>query len=250
MKLKFKIIFSIAFLIGSIFIYANFYPNFRQSDKLATKNIENIEKVTLGMDTLQVLDIMGQPIERRNFKGELFFDYDVPSGYSMQCQIIFNPTGKVIFINRVEKRQNKVVNENLGNVRINISELVDSLRGYIVQNLNSERSGVITIDFQVRNDTSVFIISSIIDKGSIKENLPGYYSMVDDIPVLIFTGIEKTLIFDNLYLSNLYMVTDPFLEEYIEDEKGNIIQLPPNYNPVTWKIEMVSQKIIKTQVLN
>jgi outer membrane protein assembly factor BamE (lipoprotein component of BamABCDE complex) len=247
MKLKFKIIFSVAFLIGSIFIYATFYSNFRQSDKLATKNIE---KITLGMDTLQVLDIMGQPIERRNFKGELFFDYDVPSGYSMQCQIIFNPAGKVIFINRVEKRQNKVVNENLGNVRINISELVDSLRGYIVQNLDSERSGVLTIDFQVKNDTSVFIISSIIDKGSIKENPPGYYSLIDDIPVLIFTGVEKTLIFDNLYLSNLYMVTDPFLEEYVEDEKGNIIQLPPNYNPVTWKIEMLSQKIIKTQVLN
>jgi hypothetical protein len=40
------------------------------------------------------------------------------------------------------------------------------------------------------------------------------------------------------------------LEEYLEDEDGSIIQVPTNYNPVVWKIEMVYQKIVKTTVLN
>lgn len=139
---------------------------------------------------------------------------------------------------------------NFGAVEINSSEFVDSLRGYYKQNLAKERSGVITIDFQLKNDTSIFYVSSIIDKGSIKDTPPGYYSIVDEFPVLFYTGIEKNLTFDSLYLANLYKATDSFLEEYIEDEDGSIIQVPPNYNPVAWRIEMISQKIIKTEVLN
>jgi len=67
---------------------------------------------------------------------------------------------------------------------------------------------------------------------------------------LFYTGIEKSLTFDSYYIANLYKVTNPFLEEYLEDEDGGIIQVPPNYNPVVWKIEMISQKIVKTTVLN
>lgn len=139
---------------------------------------------------------------------------------------------------------------NFGMVAIKSPEFVDSLRGYHKQNLAKEKSGVITVDFQSKNDTSVFYVSSILDKGLIKDNPPGYYSIVDEFPVLVYTGIEKNLTFDSLYLANLYKATDPFLEEYIEDDDGSVIQVPPNYNPVAWKIEMISQKIIKTEVLN
>lgn len=144
----------------------------------------------------------------------------------------------------------KSISVNFGMVEINSSEFGDSLRGYHKQNLAKERSGIITVDFQIKNDTSIFYVSSIIEKGLIKERTPGYYSVVDEFPVLFYTGIEKSLTFDSLYIANLYETTDPFLEEYIEDEDGSIIQVPPNYNPVVWKIEMVSQKIVKTEVLN
>lgn len=149
-----------------------------------------------------------------------------------------------------ENNQSKNLMADFGRVKINTPEFVDSLRGYYKQNLVNEKSGVITIDFQIRNDTSVFYVSSIIDKVSIEQNPPGYYSIVDKFPVLFYTGIERNLTFDSLYLANLYRTIDPFLEEYIEDDDGSIIQVPPNYNPVTWKIEMVSQRIIKTEILN
>jgi hypothetical protein len=156
----------------------------------------------------------------------------------------------LIVLSCQKNNQSKNVPINLGMVKINIPEFVDSLRGYYKQNLADEKSGVITIDFRIRNDTSIFYVSSIIDKGSIKDSAPGYYSMVDKFPVLVYTGIEKNLTFDSLYLANLYKVTDSFLEEYLEDEDGSIIQVPPNYNPVTWRIETVSQRIVKTEVLN
>jgi len=156
----------------------------------------------------------------------------------------------LIVLSCQNNNQKQSVPVNFGMVHINSSEFVDSLRGYHKQNLAKERSGVITVDFQIKNDTSIFYVSSIIDKGLVKERTPGYYSIVDEFPVLFYTGIEKSLTFDSLYIANLYETTDPFLEEYIEDEDGSIIQVPPNYNPVVWKIEMVSQKIIKTEVLN
>lgn len=139
---------------------------------------------------------------------------------------------------------------NFGVVEINSSEFVDSLRGYYKQNLAKERGGVITIDFQLKNDTSIFYVSSIIDKGLIKDTPPGYYSIVDEFPVLFYTGIEKNLTFDSLYLAKLYEATDSFLEEYIEDEDGSIIQVPPNYNPVAWRIEIMSGRIVKADIIN
>lgn len=139
---------------------------------------------------------------------------------------------------------------NFGVVEINSSEFVDSLRGYYKQNLAKERGGVITIDFQLKNDTSIFYVSSIIDKGLIKDTPPGYYSIVDEFPVLFYTGIEKNLTFDSLYLAKLYEATDSFLEEYIEDEDGSIIQVPPNYNPVAWRIEIMSGRIVKADTIN
>ena len=60
-------------------------------------NLKNIEKIEIGMDSSEALKIMGQPIEKRFFKGELFYDYEIPLGESGQCQIVFDSSGKVIF---------------------------------------------------------------------------------------------------------------------------------------------------------
>ena len=142
------------------------------------------------------------------------------------------------------------VNLNNEMVTINNPQLIDSLRKYQEQNLTKERGGVIVVNFQLENDTSVFYVTSSMDKSLVTSNPPGYFSVVDEFPVLFYTGIEKNLTFDSLYLSDLNKLINPFLEEYLEDEKGDILQVPPNYNPVTWKIEMVNEKVIKSEVLN
>jgi hypothetical protein len=139
---------------------------------------------------------------------------------------------------------------NSESVEINSKELTDSLRSYHKKNLNFEGDGVIIIDFRLKGDTLVFYISSRLDKGSIKDNPPGHFSIVDEVPVLFYTGIEKSLTFDSLYISRLYEAIDPYLEEYIEDKDGNVLQVPPNYNPEVWKIEMISNKIIKAEIIN
>jgi hypothetical protein len=135
-------------------------------------------------------------------------------------------------------------------VDISSFEFVDILGEYHRQYLAKERSGVITINFQIKNDISIFFVSSIVNKALVKKRLSGYYSIVDEFPVLFYTGIEKNLTFDSLYIANLYKVTNPFMEEYLDDEDVSIIQVRPNYNPVVWKIEMISQKIFKTTALN
>ncbi len=61
-------------------------------------NLKNIREVEIGMDTSQVLTIMGSPLYKRTFQGELFYDYEMPSGVSFQCQIIFDSSGSVTFI--------------------------------------------------------------------------------------------------------------------------------------------------------
>jgi outer membrane protein assembly factor BamE (lipoprotein component of BamABCDE complex) len=65
------------------------------------KNVEKIKLVELGMDSLQVIQIMGQPLEKREFKREIFFDYEVPQVWSTQCQIIFDSTGSVTYVSNV-----------------------------------------------------------------------------------------------------------------------------------------------------
>jgi hypothetical protein len=156
----------------------------------------------------------------------------------------------LIVLSCQNNNQKESVPVNFGMVDVNSSEFVDILREYHKQYLAKERSGVITIDFQIKNDISIFFVSSIVNKALVKKRLSGYYSIVDEFPVLFYTGIEKNLTFDSLYIANLYKVTNPFMEEYLDDEDVSIIQVRPNYNPVVWKIEMISQKIFKTTALN
>lgn len=89
-----------------------------------------------------------------------------------------------------------------------------------------------------------------MDRGSVMNNPPSNYLVINGFPVLLYSGIEKNLIFDSLYLANFHRRVDPLLEEYIEDEERNVIQIPPNYNPVVWKIKVVARKIVKTEIIN
>jgi hypothetical protein len=70
------------------------------------------------------------------------------------------------------------------------------------------------------------------------------------IPVLFYTGFEKHLQLDSNYLRNLYGDITPFLMEYTEDEEGNILQMPPNYNSAVWKIDIAADSLIQKEILN
>lgn len=59
-------------------------------------NLKNIKAVEIGMDTTMVIVIMGEPVQKRPFKENLFFDYDLPDGSSGQLTITFDTLGYVI----------------------------------------------------------------------------------------------------------------------------------------------------------
>ncbi|MCF8302126.1 MAG: hypothetical protein K9I94_02535 [Bacteroidales bacterium] len=83
----------ILLLILLILLYNS---NFSDSAKKGNKNLDNIQNVKIGMDTLEVLSIMGKPENRWVFKSEIFFDYQLPPGKSGQLTLSIDSNGKVI----------------------------------------------------------------------------------------------------------------------------------------------------------
>ena len=59
-------------------------------------NLQNIKSVSIGMDSLEVVDIMGNPDSIYTFKNELFYDYLLPPNASGQLTISFDSLGRVI----------------------------------------------------------------------------------------------------------------------------------------------------------
>ena len=98
-----KIILIIAIgLIVSFVIYTIYNSNFSDTDIKGENNFNNITKIKIGMDSSEVLGIMGPPLEKRKDKGEVYYDYDVPYGASAQCQIIFDTNGRVIYFTPIK----------------------------------------------------------------------------------------------------------------------------------------------------
>lgn len=138
-------------------------------------------------------------------------------------------------------------NENFGSmVEIRNQNLKGVLNDYFHKNLSEEDYGVITVDFRNNNDTSTFIIYSALSLD-LRKSPPSHYTVLGKVPVLFYTGLERYILFDSLYLDNLDKDVSRFLEDYIVDEKGNILQMPPSYNPAVWKVEIVEDSIIKIE---
>ena len=104
MKIKYIVLSSFAILILFVTVYINYESKYSKDAIIARENLQNVQKVIIGMDTSQVLGIMGHPIDKRFYKGELFYDYEVPSGLSLQCQIIFDSLGLVTYISPEPER--------------------------------------------------------------------------------------------------------------------------------------------------
>jgi len=100
MKLK------VILFIISVTVIVLFYLVIRPIHSLEKENLENIQKVKIRMDSIQVLAIMGQPAERRYFKGEIYYDYEAPSGSSVQIQVILDTRGYVVYVSPVSLKNN------------------------------------------------------------------------------------------------------------------------------------------------
>lgn len=105
------------------------------------------------------------------------------------------------------------------------------------------------VDFRNNDNSSTFIVYSSLSED-LKNSPPSYYTTLGEVPVLFYTGMESHILLDSLYLDNLEKDVSPYLEEYIEDDEGNILQVPPSYNPAVWKIEFEGDSLIKKEILS
>ena len=81
-------------------IYLFYYSHFSENDKIGEQNFENFKFVKIGMDSVSVIKLLGRPMDRHISINQIYFDYEVPYGSSLQLQIIFDPTGNVIFTSK------------------------------------------------------------------------------------------------------------------------------------------------------
>jgi outer membrane protein assembly factor BamE (lipoprotein component of BamABCDE complex) len=91
-----KIFFVILTLILVIIILFIYHTHLSKQAVIGKANLVQIKEIEIGMDTLEVLEIMGEPIKKRNFKNEIFYDYELPTGSSGQLTISFDTLGIVI----------------------------------------------------------------------------------------------------------------------------------------------------------
>jgi hypothetical protein len=102
------------------------------------------------------------------------------------------------------------------------------LSEYYLENLAKKNKGVITVYLEENTDKQSFVVSSSYWED-LKKYPPSHYAILENIPVLFYSGIEKYIRLDSTYLSNIVRDISPFLIEYVEDEKGNILQMPTRY---------------------
>lgn len=74
-----------------------YYIYFSQDALTGKRNIENLGKIKQGMDSVEVVNIMGTPFNIWQLDNERVFVYDTPPLYSEAIKIIFDSTGKVMY---------------------------------------------------------------------------------------------------------------------------------------------------------
>ena len=81
--------------------YSIYDSEYSTAAVVGKENVKKLKDVQVGMDSLNVLEIMGRPSGRYVFKEETFYNYEVPPGSSYQAQIILKSMGKVTYISHV-----------------------------------------------------------------------------------------------------------------------------------------------------
>jgi hypothetical protein len=104
-------LFSIISVIIVALIIIMHQSQFSKDAIVGKRNLENLEHIHLGMDSIQVKEIMGEPEFRNRNEQGIFFNYRVPPGLSIYCAIGFNSQGKVNFINPNEKELKELLSQ-------------------------------------------------------------------------------------------------------------------------------------------
>ena len=134
-------------------------------------------------------------------------------------------------------------------IQIDNRELKKVISEYHLENLTRKGKGVIVVYLEENKEKQTFVISSSYWED-FQKTPPSYYTIFEGVPIIFFTGLEKYVQLDSSYLHNLEEEISPFLEKYLEDEDGTILQMPPNYNPAVWRIEMLGDSLVSKEVLN
>lgn len=91
---KFLIIILAIFL--GVIIFLKYDSDVSPTAMLGEKNKSNFKRVSIGMDSVEVVKIMGLPEDRWEFRTEITYSYSLPPGESGSCTFTFNSTGIVI----------------------------------------------------------------------------------------------------------------------------------------------------------
>lgn len=93
-------------IIGSIFAIISFFiiKFFFVYENQACKNVENCEKIHIGLTIREVIEIMGNPDNIITYKGKINYNdmeiiryyYNAPSGASVGVEIFFNVQTKQV----------------------------------------------------------------------------------------------------------------------------------------------------------
>lgn len=127
---------------------------------------------------------------------------------------------------------------------INVPGILDTLRRYRSQSFDG--FGILTIDCEYSNDSTFLFLSSTRGLGE----MPCHYLMLDEKPVLVYSGAESVLEFSEAYARRIHELIDPFVEKFEVDENGIVKSVPSNFNPIIWKVSVVQGKIVDMTIID
>lgn len=136
------------------------------------------------------------------------------------------------------------VKQPCGEISMEVAGLMDTIRSYANHNL--DEIGLVTIRLKSSEfeDTTYLYIASTKGLGDI----PRHYFVVDNRPVLVYTGLENLIHFDSSYVHQIETLAKPYIEEWVIAEDGTVLSVPSNYNPEVWKIDVFDRKILHKKI--
>ncbi len=131
-------------------------------------------------------------------------------------------------------------------IEIASGQLKNIIIEYNQKILSGKDRAIITLTINNNSDTTILFISSLLEPSQefIMTDLPSFFTTIDNRPVLVYSGFEKLMSFNKTYIKELEEVMDGYMFEITHDE-GEAIMIPPNYNPIVWKMKFFNNELIE-----
>jgi len=125
---------------------------------------------------------------------------------------------------------------------------VDSLQSYYSRYLETDSVGVVEVTVEsLSKDTTIMTISSTVFNNV--EGIAMFEWVNNRFPV-VYYSVSCPHGNPNLNLEKIRTDIRPWTFNFLEDKDGFVIETPPNYNPETWQLTVVSSRIVNTSVVN